>query len=124
MGASSDPTPVKPRTKPTTNRRRREWREGGRSEERRAATHAPDSEPARHVTEAASLRIGGTWAAKLLPSIAFDLRREPTAGKRQGGFGGGGAGNLPPLPNIHPGPESGGARREARVEALTGEHIG
>ena len=37
--------PVKPRTKPTTNRRRREWREDGRSEGRRAATHAPDSEP-------------------------------------------------------------------------------
>ena len=37
--------PAKPRTKPTTNRRRREWREGGRSEGRRAATHAPDSVP-------------------------------------------------------------------------------
>ncbi len=68
--------PMKPRTKPTTNRQRREWREGGRSKERRAATHAPDSEPGRRVTEAASLRVGGTWAAKLLPSIAFDLRRE------------------------------------------------
>jgi hypothetical protein len=43
---------------------------------------APDSEPGRRVTEAASLRVGGTWAAKLLPSIAFDLRREPTAGNR------------------------------------------
>jgi hypothetical protein len=31
--------------KPTTNRRWREWREGGRSKGRRAATHAPDSEP-------------------------------------------------------------------------------
>ena len=49
--------PMKPRTKPTTNRRRREWREGGRSKERRAATHAPDSEPGRRVTEAASLRL-------------------------------------------------------------------
>src|SRR6202011_2315884 len=44
--------PVKPRTKPTTNRQRRESREGGRSKERRAATHAPDSEPGRRVTEA------------------------------------------------------------------------
>src|ERR1700720_2043197 len=61
-------------------------REGGRSKERRAATHAPDSEPGRRVTEAASLRVGGTWAAKLLPSIAFDLRREPTAGKLHGGI--------------------------------------
>jgi hypothetical protein len=78
--------PMKPRTKPTTNRQRREWREGGRSKERRAATHAPDSEPGRRVTEAASLRVGGTWAAKLLPSIAFDLRREPTAGKLHGGI--------------------------------------
>ena len=78
--------PMKPRTKPTTNRRRREWREGGRSKERRAATHAPDSEPGRRVTEAASLRVGGIWAAKLLPSIAFDLRREPTAGKLHGGI--------------------------------------
>src|SRR5215813_13161017 len=42
---SPDSTPMKPRTKPTTNRRRREWREGGRSKGRRAATHAPDSEP-------------------------------------------------------------------------------
>src|SRR6202035_2215786 len=50
--------PMKPRTKPTTNRQRREWREGGRSKERRAATHAPDSEPGRRVTEAASLRVG------------------------------------------------------------------
>ena len=49
--------PMKPRTKPTTNRQRREWREGGRSKERRAATHAPDSEPGRRVTEAASLRV-------------------------------------------------------------------
>src|SRR6202030_812217 len=59
---------------------------GGRSKERGAATHAPDSEPGRRVTEAASLRVGGTWAAKLLPSIAFDLRREPTAGKLHGGI--------------------------------------
>src|SRR5229473_3372222 len=51
--------PMKPRTKPTTNRRRREWREGGRSKGRRVATHAPDSEPGWRVTEAASLRIGG-----------------------------------------------------------------
>ena len=51
--------PMKPRTKPTTNRQRREWREGGRSKERRAATHAPDSEPGRRVTEAARLRVGG-----------------------------------------------------------------
>ena len=29
---------------------------------------------------------GGTWAAKLVPSIAFDLRREPTAGKLHGGI--------------------------------------
>src|ERR1700674_4762249 len=43
--------PMKPRTKPTTNRQRREWREGGRSKERRAATHAPDSEPDRRVTK-------------------------------------------------------------------------
>src|SRR5258708_17996966 len=83
---------MKTRTKPTTNRQRREWREGGRSKERRAATHAPDSEPGRRVTEAASLRVGGTWAAKLLPSIAFDLRREPTAGKLHGGICGGGVG--------------------------------
>jgi hypothetical protein len=33
--------PVKPRTKPTTNRWRRWWREGGRPKGRRAATHAP-----------------------------------------------------------------------------------
>jgi hypothetical protein len=58
--------PMKPRTKPTTNRQRREWREGGRSKERRAATHAPDSEPGRRVTEAARLRVGGKSAAKLL----------------------------------------------------------
>jgi hypothetical protein len=37
--------PMKPRTKPTINRQRRVWREGGRSEGRRAATHAPDSVP-------------------------------------------------------------------------------
>ena len=37
--------PVKPRTKPTTNRWRRWWREGSRPEGRRAATHAPDSVP-------------------------------------------------------------------------------
>jgi hypothetical protein len=37
--------PRKPRTNPTTNRRRREWRKGGRSEGRRAAMHAPDREP-------------------------------------------------------------------------------
>ena len=37
--------PGKPRTKPTTNRWRRWWREGGRPEGRRAATHAPGSVP-------------------------------------------------------------------------------
>jgi hypothetical protein len=42
---------------------------------------------AQHVTEAASLRI---VASK--PKIAFDLRREPTAGKLHGGIYGGGAG--------------------------------
>src|SRR5260221_11041545 len=67
--------PMKPRTKPTTNRRRREWREGGRSKERRAATHAPDSEPGRRVTEAASLRGGGTWAATRPPPIELYLRQ-------------------------------------------------
>jgi len=41
---------------------------------------------AQHVTEAASLRI---VASK--PTIAFDLRREPTAGKLHGGIYGGGA---------------------------------
>jgi len=93
--------PEKPRTKPTTNRRRREWREGGRSKERRAATHAPDSEPGRRVTEAASLRVGGIWAVQLLPSIAFDLRREPTAGKLHGGIWGEVPGNwhLYPTPS-------------------------
>src|SRR5882757_9158907 len=104
--------PMKPRTKPTTNRRRREWREGGRSKERRAATHAPDSEPGRRVTEAASLRVGGIWAAKLLPSIAFDLRREPTAGKLHGGICGGGAGNwhLYPTTTLAPSHASTSAR--------------
>ena len=37
--------PMKPRTKPTSDRWRRVWREGGRSEGTRAATHAPDSAP-------------------------------------------------------------------------------
>jgi hypothetical protein len=37
--------PVKPRTKPTSSRQRRWWREGGRSKGRWAATHAPDSVP-------------------------------------------------------------------------------
>jgi hypothetical protein len=37
--------PAKPRTMPTTSRRRREWRKGGRSKGWRAATHAPDPEP-------------------------------------------------------------------------------
>ena len=77
--------PMKPRTKPTTNRQRREWREGGRSKERRAATHAPDSEPGRRVTEAASLRVEGTWAAKPYPRsrLTFDespLRESCTVG--------------------------------------------
>jgi hypothetical protein len=56
--------PMKPRTKPTTNRRRREWREGGRSEGRQAATHAPDSVPGSACPEAASLRVQGVRASK------------------------------------------------------------
>ena len=43
MGTFGARTIRVPRATPTTNRRRREWREVGRSEERRAATHAPDS---------------------------------------------------------------------------------
>jgi len=42
--------PVKPRTKPTSSRWRRWWREGGRLKERRAATHVPDAEPDSRVT--------------------------------------------------------------------------
>jgi hypothetical protein len=38
--------PMKPRTVPSdTSARRRRWREGGRSKEGRAATHAPDTAP-------------------------------------------------------------------------------
>ena len=37
--------PMKPRTRPIRDRRRRWWREGGRSGERRAAAHAPDPVP-------------------------------------------------------------------------------
>src|SRR5258708_38521908 len=55
--------PVKPRTRPTSSRRRRWWREGGRPKGRRVA-RTPRT-PCRiwGVTEAASLRTGGDWAA-------------------------------------------------------------
>ena len=77
--------PMKPRTKPTTNRQRREWREGGRSKGRRAATHAPDSEPGRRVTEAASLglEVHGLPSSYPQSRLTFDespLRESCTVG--------------------------------------------
>jgi len=80
--------PMKPRTRPTTNRWRRVWREGGRSKGRRAATHAPDSVPDSACQT--KRRACGLVVSK--PTIAFDLRQEPTAGKPHGGIFGGGAG--------------------------------
>jgi hypothetical protein len=50
----------------------------------------------RPEIEAASLRIGGAWAAKAPTSIAFDLRQEPGAGKRHAGICAGGRGD--PVP--------------------------
>src|SRR5271170_4396177 len=72
--------PVKPRTKPTTNRWRRWWREGaGRREGEQQRTPRTQCR-IRRVTEAASLRIGGAWAAK-----APNLNRvRPLAGARCG----------------------------------------
>jgi hypothetical protein len=78
--------PRKPRTKPTTNRRRREWREGGRSKGRRAATHAPDSEPgpACHWNgEPTDWRYVGCQAPHPRSRLTFDespLRESRTVG--------------------------------------------
>jgi hypothetical protein len=51
--------PVKPRTKPTTNR----WRRAGRREGEQQRTPRTQCRVWR-VTEVASLRIGGVWAAQ------------------------------------------------------------
>ncbi|HEY6313120.1 MAG TPA: hypothetical protein VIY52_20260, partial [Streptosporangiaceae bacterium] len=67
----------------------------------------------------ASLRI---VASK--PKIAFDLRREPTAGKLHGGIYGGGAGQLAPLPDNHIGPEPCAGIREDFGEASAGGRAG
>ena len=78
--------PRKPRTKPTTNRWRRVWREGGRSKERQAVTHAPDTAPGSACHRSGEPTGGapmGCQVHTLLP-IAFDLRQEPTAGKPHG----------------------------------------
>src|SRR5215831_6657913 len=78
--------PMKPRTKPTTNRRRREWREGGRSKGRRAATHAPDSEPGpacHRRGEPTDWRYVGCQAPYPRSRLTFDespLRESRTVG--------------------------------------------
>ena len=87
--------PMKPRTRPTTNRWRREWREGGRSKERQAVTHVPDTAPGFFFVSlkrrAYGLGVHGLPSPYHTP-IASDLRQEPTAGKPHGGICGGGAG--------------------------------
>ena len=92
--------PMKPRTKPTSNRWRRVWREGGRSEGTRAATHAPDSAPdfACHRSREPT---GPSWRGyKARCRATSDLRQEPDAGKPHAGICGGGAEKLAPLPDV------------------------
>ena len=71
---------------------RRAWREGARPRGRKAATHAPDTAPAWHVTRAAGLRIGTQMP------ITFDPGQEPGAGKPHAGICAGGGEQSPSLP--------------------------
>jgi hypothetical protein len=85
--------PVKPRTRPTTNRRRRWWREGDRSKERRAVTHAPDTapDPACHRSrEPTDRRCMGRPSPELRSRSTFDrspVRESCTPGSARGGRG-------------------------------------
>jgi hypothetical protein len=77
--------PVKPRTRPTTNRRRRWWREGGRPEGRRAATHAPDSVPDTACRRRCEPADRGT-ARRHFPAAPCTNRRSPPLWLRTPGW--------------------------------------
>ena len=120
--------PMKPRTKPMTNRRRRVWRQGGRSEEGRAATHGPDSAPGLACDRSGE----PTWPTYLgFKSLTIGRVRLPTGarcGKPHAGICGRGAEQSAPLPDSRermsiPGAdavdtaegETGGARHRERL---------
>jgi hypothetical protein len=99
VGASSDPTPWKPRTMPTTSRRRREWRKGGRSKGWRVAMHAPDPEPGSACYRSVEPTCSG-YRGLTAPTLSRVRRRqEPGAGKPHAGIRGGGAEQSAPLPD-------------------------
>jgi len=78
--------PAKPRTKSSTTRRRRVWREGSRSGERQVARRTPDTVPdlvCHRSCEPTNRRPSGR-------PVAFDSRQEPAAGKPHGGICAGG----------------------------------
>jgi len=52
----------------------------------------------KHVTEAASPRIGAAWVPNTRMPITFDLRQEPGAGKPHAGICAGGGWQQPSLP--------------------------
>jgi hypothetical protein len=52
----------------------------------------------RHVTEAASPRIGAAWVPNTPKVITFELRQEPGAGKPHAGICAGGGWQQPSLP--------------------------
>jgi len=85
--------PVKPRTKPTSDRWRRWWREGGRSKERRAATHVPDTAPdlmCHRSCEPTDRRCMGRPSPELRSRSTFDrspVRESRTPGSARGGRG-------------------------------------
>jgi hypothetical protein len=85
--------PVKPRTRPTSSRRRRWWREGGRSKGRRAATHAPDTAPEStcpRSCEPTDRRCMGRPSPELRSRSTFDrspVRESRTPGSVRGGRG-------------------------------------
>jgi hypothetical protein len=92
--------PVKPRTKPTSDRWRRWWREGGRSKERRVATHVPDTAPdlvCHRSCEPTDRRCMGRPSPELRSRSTFD--RSPVRESRTPGSARGGRGN--PVPYRH-----------------------
>ena len=99
MGASSDPTPGKPRTMPTTSRRRREWRKGAWSKGWRAATHAPDPERGSACYRSGEPTCSGHRGLTAPTLSRVRRRQEPGAGKPHAGIRGGGAEQSAPLPD-------------------------
>jgi hypothetical protein len=88
--------PVKPRTMPSGIGGDGGGTAAGQAEGELQRMHRTQCRN-RHVTEAASPRIGAAWVIPRRP-ITFDLRQEPGAGKPHAGICAGGGWQRPSLP--------------------------